>query len=148
MPNEKRKKKDIKEYKPQSNFWNDTVSVRLEYDGKDFLATARTHDEARELAYADLRDYINSRKPAVTRITEEYLKSEIADVKYTRVTDTMTHCAITVHNGFVFTGESSCVSAANYDETIGREIAYANAFREMWAPYGFALKQKMYEGEK
>jgi len=78
------------------------------------------------------------------KITIEFLKSEIADIKYTRVTDRLTHCAITVKNGFVFTGESSCVDAANYDKEQGEKYAYEAAMKGMWMPYGFALRQKLY----
>ena len=78
------------------------------------------------------------------KITIEFLKSEITDVKYTRINDRLTHCAITVKNGFVFTGESSCVDAANYDKELGEKYAYEAAIDGMWMPYGFALRQKLY----
>lgn len=78
----------------------------------------------------------------MNKVTVEFLKSEIVDIEYTRLQGTLTHCAITVKNGFVFTGESACVDAANFDEEIGKKIAYENAFEKMWLPYGFLLKQK------
>lgn len=78
------------------------------------------------------------------KITMDFLKSEITDVKYTRITDRLTHCTITVKNGFVFTGESSCVDAANYNQELGEKFAYEAALSEMWMPYGFALRQKLY----
>lgn len=75
-------------------------------------------------------------------ITKEFLESEIIDVSYNRLNGTITHCAITVKSGFVFTGESACVSAENFNEELGKEIAYDNAFDKMWLPYGFWLKQQ------
>lgn len=80
------------------------------------------------------------------RITKGFLESEITNVEYQRLSGTITHCTITVKNGFTFTGESACVDPNNYDQAIGEKIAYDNAFEKMWMPYGFALKQKL--GEK
>lgn len=79
----------------------------------------------------------------MNKITKEFLESEITNVEYTRLSGTLTHCAITVKSGFIFTGESSCVDPNEFDEEIGKEIAYEQAFETMWLPYGFALKQKI-----
>ena len=78
----------------------------------------------------------------MNKLTEEFLENEIKHVAYTRLTGTLTHCAITVKNGFVFTGESACVDESNYERDIGEKVAYSNAFEKMWMPYGFFLKQK------
>ena len=78
----------------------------------------------------------------MNKLTEEFLESQIKNVTYTRLTGTLTHCAITVKYGFVFTGESACVDESNYEREIGEKIAYDNAFEKMWMPYGFYLKQK------
>lgn len=75
-------------------------------------------------------------------ITKEFLESEIVDVTYTRLTGTLTHCAITVKSGFVFTGESACVDEASFNKELGEKYAYEQAFEKMWLPYGFWLKQK------
>ena len=79
----------------------------------------------------------------MNKVTKEFLESEIVDVTYTRLTGTLTHCAITVKNGFVFTGESACVDESAYNKEIGEKIAYDNAFSKMWLPYGFYFKQKI-----
>lgn len=83
----------------------------------------------------------------MNKVTVEFLKSEIVDIEYTRLQGTLTHCTITVKNGFVFTGESACVDTANFDEEIGKKIAYENAFEKMWLPYGFWLKQTLHDKE-
>lgn len=77
----------------------------------------------------------------MNKITKEFLESEIVNVEYNRLSKTLTHCAITVKSGFVFTGESACVDESTFDEQIGRQIAYNNAFNAMWQPYGFWLQQ-------
>lgn len=74
----------------------------------------------------------------------EFLKSQIDKVEYTQLTGTLTHCAITLKNGFVVTGESSCVDEKQFNEEIGQKIAYDNAFEKLWQLYGFWLKQELY----
>ncbi|MDO4896332.1 MAG: Gp49 family protein [Moraxella sp.] len=76
-------------------------------------------------------------------ITKEFLESEIVSVEYQRGQGTLTHCYITVKNGFTFTGESACVDEASFDKEIGEKFAYENAFEKMWHPYGFWLKQSL-----
>ena len=135
-------------HKPVSDFMTDTVSIRATLGEHRFTATERNYDDAHRDILKQVERHLAENAPKITRITPEYLKSEIKDVEYTRLTDTLTHCAITVHNGFVFTGESACVDASNYDAEIGNKIAYGNAFDSMWKPYGFALKQEMFKGDK
>lgn len=78
----------------------------------------------------------------MSKITEDFLKSEIERVDYTRLSDTLTHCAITVKSGFVFTGESVCDKPEHYQENSANYYAYREAFKKMWLPYFFWEKQK------
>lgn len=55
----------------------------------------------------------------------------------------MTHCTITVKNGFTFTGESACAEPENYNQELGEKYALENAKSKMWMPYGFLLKQQL-----
>lgn len=84
----------------------------------------------------------------MNKITKEFLESEIISVEYNRLQGTLTHCAITVKSGFVFTGESACVDPNNFDKEIGEQIAYENAFEKMWLPYGFWLHKVLVEAGK
>lgn len=79
----------------------------------------------------------------MNKITKEFLEGEIIAVEYKRLSERLTHCTITVKNGFQFTGESACVDPTDYNEDIGNKIAYNHAFDKMWMPYGFWLRQKM-----
>lgn len=81
----------------------------------------------------------------MNKITKEFLESEIISVEYNRLQGTLTHCAITVKSGFVFTGESACVDPNNFNQEIGEKIAYEQAVDQMWMPYGFWLHQKMHD---
>lgn len=82
------------------------------------------------------------------QVTREYLESQIINVTYSRPIETLTHCAIQVENGFVFTGESACEDPNNFDADKGKTIAYENAVSKMWVCYGFLLKEQMAEADK
>lgn len=59
---------------------------------------------------------------------------------------TLTVCALTLVNGFVVTGTSAAASPANFDEEIGRRIAYSNARERIWELEGYLLRQRIFEG--
>ena len=79
----------------------------------------------------------------MNKLTEEYLKSRIDSVEYTRPTETLTLCVVTMLNGYFVTGESACADPANYNQEIGESVAYGNAFAKLWALEGYLLKEKM-----
>lgn len=56
-----------------------------------------------------------------------------------------TICCITLNNGYTVTGESACASPENFDEGIGKRIAYGNAKDRIWMLEGYLLKQKLFE---
>ncbi len=57
----------------------------------------------------------------------------------------LTVCCLTLRNGFTVVGESACVSPANFNERIGRSIAYDKAREKVWALEGYLLKQQLSE---
>ena len=59
----------------------------------------------------------------------------------------LTFCVITLKNGFTVTGESACASPENFDEAIGRNIAYENAREKIWMLEGYLLKQRLHQGD-
>lgn len=58
----------------------------------------------------------------------------------------LTFCVLVLRNGFTVTGESACVSAANFDAEIGRKIARENAINKLWPLMGFALADRIHKG--
>lgn len=82
----------------------------------------------------------------MNKITKEFLESEIQEVKYTQMGDRLTHCLIITKSGFLFSGESVVVDAANFNKELGEKYAYDQAFNSMWQPYGFWLHGKLTEG--
>ena len=59
----------------------------------------------------------------------------------------LTFCVLVLKNGFTVTGESACVSSANFDEEIGRKIARQNAVNKIWPLLGFSLRDAIHEGQ-
>ena len=51
------------------------------------------------------------------------------------------------HNGFVVIGVSGCLNPADFDETIGRDEAYKDAFAKLWQLQGYHLKTLFAESE-
>ena len=55
----------------------------------------------------------------------------------------LTFCVLALKNGFMATGKSVCVSSANFDPAVGRQIARENALDEIWPVLGYALLDKL-----
>ncbi len=64
-----------------------------------------------------------------------------------RPLDLLTFCVLILRNGFTVTGESACASPENFDAEIGRKIARQNAVNKIWPLMGYALKERLAEGE-
>jgi len=81
-----------------------------------------------------------SASPAA-RVTKEQIEANIDNHDFTRFSDTVTVCQITLNNGYSVRGESACVNVENYNQSIGERIAYDNAFQQLWSLYGFLLAE-------
>lgn len=57
----------------------------------------------------------------------------------------LTLCVLTLKNGFVVTGESACVSPANFVPDIGKSIARENAISKVWDLEAYLLQQRLHE---
>lgn len=57
----------------------------------------------------------------------------------------VTICIIILENGFKVEGVSAYVDPVNYNEDIGRECAYENAFNKIWELEGYMLRQSLHE---
>ena len=79
------------------------------------------------------------------RLTPALIDAQIAQPAQYHVFPgtTMTICALTLKNGFIVTGESAAASPENFDEAIGRRIAYDNARNKIWALEGYALRNAL-----
>ena len=56
---------------------------------------------------------------------------------------TVTVCCLTLTNGYAVVGESACVDPDNFDEAIGRDVAYSEARNKVWPLLGYALRERL-----
>jgi len=78
------------------------------------------------------------------RLTPDSIDSKIRDVYWHVVPNsTTTLCSILLENGFRVNGESAAVSLENFDEDIGKQVAYENARTKIWALEGYLLKDSL-----
>lgn len=80
------------------------------------------------------------------RLTPSQIDSKIMDIRYHRVEGTTTTlCSLVLENGFVVNGESASASLDNFDEALGKRIAFDNARDKIWLIEGYLLKEKLYQ---
>lgn len=86
----------------------------------------------------------NTSSPApIPWVTEERIAKKIKYVEYSGQ-GTLTICIIEMHTGFKFLGKSSCVDERLYDRDKGRELAYKDAFNQIWSHEGYLLAERLY----
>lgn len=51
-------------------------------------------------------------------------------------------CELILRNGFSVRGESACVSKENFNEEIGRKIAFDDARNKVWLLEGYLLQER------
>ena len=90
---------------------------------------------------AAIEQEIQSKGLTAPRLTPALIDEQVKDVDYYVFPGTtLTVCAMTLQNGFIVTGESAAASPENFNEEIGRKIAYDNARNKIWAFEGYALR--------
>lgn len=92
------------------------------------------------------RDEMLASRPHPT-VTKETIESKIKEVDYVQK-GVHTICYLTLQNGFTVTGQSACADPRNFNEELGRKIAYHNAFREVWPLEGYLLKEKLWSDDQ
>ena len=80
------------------------------------------------------------------RLTPAHIDSVIKEIKYHVVPGTTaTICSLILINGYVVNGESATTSQANFNEAIGKQIAYNNARDKIWPLLDYQLRDKLYK---
>lgn len=78
------------------------------------------------------------------RLNPDHIDSCIKDAQYHVFPDTtLTVCCLTLKNGFTVTGESAAASPENFNEDVGRDIAYKNARDKIWQLEGYLLRERL-----
>lgn len=78
------------------------------------------------------------------RVNEDYMTSRIVETKCFRVGHTVTVCQVVLDNGYTVLGQSACVDPANYNASIGEQLAYDDVIRQLWPLFGFLLAEKRF----
>ncbi len=55
----------------------------------------------------------------------------------------LTLCVLVLSNGFTVLGKSACAHPENFNQEIGRKVAYDDAFDQCFGLLGFELKSKL-----
>lgn len=88
-----------------------------------------------------LEQEIQSKGLDAPRLTPQHIDEQIVAAYYHRVPDTtVTVCVLTLRNGFNTVGHSACVSPRNFDEAIGKKLAFDNARNKIWELEGYNLR--------
>jgi len=96
------------------------------------------HDEAA------IESEIQAKGLNAPRLNPDHIDAQIAAFAYYVFPGTtLTVCVLTLQNGFHVVGESAAASPANFDEAIGKKIAFDNARRKIWALEGYLLRSKL-----
>ncbi len=84
---------------------------------------------------------IHAKGLTAPRLTPADIDATIAGEQYWNPPGTtLTVCVLELRNGFTVTGESACASPENFDENLGRRIAFDNARGKIWALEGYRLR--------
>jgi len=95
-----------------------------------------------------LENEIQSKGLNAPRLTPDHIDSCIKYTEYWVVPNTTsTVCAMVLQNNFVVIGKSAAASMTNFDEEIGKKIAYDDARNQIWMLEGYLLKDKLFKGE-
>jgi hypothetical protein len=82
------------------------------------------------------------------RVTKEQIDARIAKVDFFVLpATTTTICNMTLDNGYSVRGESACVDKRNFNMAIGEKLAHDDAFRKMWALFGFMLAENIHNAK-
>lgn len=94
----------------------------------------------------DLEYEIQNKELNAPRLTPNHIDNVIQQRLFHIVPNTTTTiCSLILTNGFVVNGESAAASLENFDEDIGRKVAYENARDKIWQLEGYLLRQRLFE---
>lgn len=83
------------------------------------------------------------------RITPEAIDQKIiGEAFYVFPGTTMTVCCLTLENGYHVIGQSAAASPENFNEEIGRKIAWTDARDKIWQLEGYLLKERLHQEEQ
>lgn len=92
----------------------------------------------------DTEKQIQAAGKTAPRLTPQLIDDTIVSVQYYNPPGTtLMVCILTLKNGFYVTGESAAASPENFDEDIGKSVAYKKAREKIWMLEGYLLKSRL-----
>lgn len=96
----------------------------------------------------EIEQEIQDKKLIAPRLTPALIDATILTAQYHQFPETtLTVCALTLQNGFIVIGESAAASPENFNEELGRKIAYDHARAKIWALEGYLLREKLHSSK-
>lgn len=93
---------------------------------------------------AEMIQNTTARYARVTPKDLDKAMSQAKAVKYHRFPGTsVTACCVTLANGFSLVGIAAGANLGDFDEGIGREVAYDDAREQLWPLLGYKLKENI-----
>lgn len=74
-------------------------------------------------------------------ITREQIEARIETVEYVAARDKLTLCSVTLDNGFIVSGEASCIDPAEFNSSVSQRMAYEDAVDKLWTYLGFMARE-------
>lgn len=123
--------------------WPDLAEQRVE------IPTGTLTDRPRPtLMHIDSRtveEEIDAKGLTAPRVTPAQIEAQIVSNQYFVFPGTtVTVCCLGLRNGYTVVGESACASPENFNEELGRRIAYDNAKQKIWALEGYRLRERLW----
>lgn len=79
-------------------------------------------------------------------LNDEKIDNQIVETQFHQFPGTtVTVCCLELRNGFNVVGESACVDPDDFDEELGREIAFKDARERIWELEGYRMKQRLHD---
>ncbi len=76
------------------------------------------------------------------KVTKKIIDDKICEVGYLILPNsTVTICSITMINGFHVIGKSACVDSGNFKRELGEQLAFKDAYRQLWSLEGYLLAE-------
>jgi len=94
----------------------------------------------------EIEQEIQAKGLTAPRVTMDYIDSLIVDKTYQVFYGRMTICILRLKNGYLVSGESCCVSEANFNQPLGENIAFQNAYDKIWELEGYLLRDRLMMG--
>jgi hypothetical protein len=92
----------------------------------------------------EIEKQIQEKNPTAPRLTPQMIDDAILEEQYYVFPGTtLTVCCLTLQNGYNVVGESAALSPENFDENIGKQVAFAKARDKIWALEGYLLKERL-----